>query len=378
MGAVSPWGFLIMAKKILIISHPLDLHAAAVSFSLKLAGHQVEIWYPSEFPAFQTVTYRIDAQEARLEIGEAEALHHAFDVIWNRRLAAPAMANHLHPADVEAAARQSRWFLEYLPDLLPSARWVNPFASWRRAEYKPLQLRIARQCGFRLAPTLISNSPSRITAFFHQYAGQVVAKPLLPEWREMHNGGIRALHAEALLESHLENVQRLQAMPYVFQRKIDIDYEIRVTVLGCELLAARIARSGNPDVSDLHLDTTTAAWLALPRKLERPCRALMLAMELEFACIDLAVDRSGMVFFLEVNQAGQFLWLDQALPGRNVLRRFCAFLTGNDGAWLDRIRSFPDTLACHEFRDALRHTLRTTRNHEGLLPATAAASLRQS
>ena len=85
MGAVSPWGFLIIAKKILIISHPLDLHAAAVSFSLKLAGPQVEIWYPSEFPAFQTVTYRIDAQEARLEIGEAEALHHAFDVIWNRR-----------------------------------------------------------------------------------------------------------------------------------------------------------------------------------------------------------------------------------------------------------------------------------------------------
>jgi hypothetical protein len=48
--------------------------------------------------------------------------------------------------------------------------------------------------------------------------------------------------------------------------------------------------------------------------------------------LDLAVDRNGEWWFLEINEQGQFLWLDDFCPQAQLLEKFCAFLTAPQGS----------------------------------------------
>ncbi|HEY2116184.1 MAG TPA: hypothetical protein VGJ51_13890 [Candidatus Angelobacter sp.] len=48
--------------------------------------------------------------------------------------------------------------------------------------------------------------------------------------------------------------------------------------------------------------------------------------------LDLAVDRNGEWWFLEINEQGQFLWLDYLCTQARLLEKFCAFLTASQGS----------------------------------------------
>jgi hypothetical protein len=64
----------------------------------------------------------------------------------------------------------------------------------------------------------------------------------------------------------------------------------------------------------------------LPPAIERACRALMARLGLVFGCFDLIVTPSGEHVFLEVNEMGQWLWIEEALPELRLLDRVCEVL----------------------------------------------------
>jgi hypothetical protein len=51
-----------------------------------------------------------------------------------------------------------------------------------------------------------------------------------------------------------------------------------------------------------------------------------------FGAMDFAVDRNGEWWFLEINEQGQFLWLDEFNRRAGLLEKFCAFLTAPQDA----------------------------------------------
>jgi hypothetical protein len=51
-----------------------------------------------------------------------------------------------------------------------------------------------------------------------------------------------------------------------------------------------------------------------------------------FGSIDFAVDKNGRWWFLEINEQGQFLWLDQFNAQARTLEKFCAFITAPEGS----------------------------------------------
>ncbi|WP_158300897.1 hypothetical protein [Chromobacterium sp. ATCC 53434] len=363
-------------KRLLIISHPLDLHAAMVSFSLKSAGYFVDLWHPSEFPAFQQISYCIENNTESFYVENTDIFKANYTSIWNRKAPIPAIPKTLHPLDIQSATRQSRWFLEYIQHLLRQCRWINPLESWRKAEYKPLQLKIAKKCGFKIPPTLISNDSFQIKEFFQKAHGEIIAKPLLPECIELDSGAVGAVFVEKLNESDLGNEQTLHAMPYIYQYKIDIDYEIRIVALGKDLIAAKIMRDERKKMSDSHLDTHNIKPFTLSSQVTSCCLKLMKEMNLEFSCIDLAVNKKGEVFFLEINQAGQFLFLDQALKNNNILKKFCSFFTQDLNLQEKSIKSLTDTVSNPEFIKYFKHIIQNTKNHEGLIPKTSEKSLK--
>ena len=51
-----------------------------------------------------------------------------------------------------------------------------------------------------------------------------------------------------------------------------------------------------------------------------------------FGSLDFGVDAKGQWWFLEINEQGQFLWLDQFNPELKIMGKFCAFITAPKGS----------------------------------------------
>lgn len=76
--------------------------------------------------------------------------------------------------------------------------------------------------------------------------------------------------------------------------------------------------------------------------------AYMHHMNIQSGAFDFAVDTDGNWTFLECNEAGQFLFVEDILPQNKVLASFCAWIAGLCGHPLETIPTF--TFA--EFRDS--------------------------
>jgi hypothetical protein len=64
----------------------------------------------------------------------------------------------------------------------------------------------------------------------------------------------------------------------------------------------------------------------LPAAVETACLVLLRRLGLVFGCFDFIVTPEGEHVFLEVNTAGQFLWVEEANPELPMLAPFVAFL----------------------------------------------------
>ena len=69
-----------------------------------------------------------------------------------------------------------------------------------------------------------------------------------------------------------------------------------------------------------------------PAEVERAMLAFAREAGITFGSADFAIDDDGQWWFLEINEQGQFLWLDQFNAEVNMQQKFLAFLTLPEGA----------------------------------------------
>ena len=91
---------------------------------------------------------------------------------------------------------------------------------------------------------------------------------------------------------------------------------------------------------------------ALPEEIAEKCRRYMRMAGLNFGCFDVIVTPEGEYVFLEVNQAGQFLWKEQRCPELPMLQAFCDFLIAADPDFLWQPREPEVTFAAYLASDA--------------------------
>src|SRR5205814_484076 len=92
-------------------------------------------------------------------------------------------------------------------------------------------------------------------------------------------------------------------------------YELRVTVVGARVFAAKIDSQANADAKldwrrSLH-DVAYEA-VALPEEIETRIQAFMRFFGLVYGAFDFIVTPQGGYVFLEVNPSGQYMWLECA------------------------------------------------------------------
>ena len=271
------------------------------------------------------------------------------DAIWLRRIAWDGRACGVAGVPLDLPGLHAAIFMDRILDLFPQqARWVNFFPNAVRAEYKPSQLRAATLVGFQVPETLVSNDPEAIRRFSRSFGESVVAKPLRAEYLKSGDGSMMSLRAESFGESLITDDRALEVGPYIFQQKVDAAFEVRVTVIGSHVFAARLDVQGDGGLIDSHYKKCAIDVFALPAVIEQSCARLGARLGLVFFCVDLLVTSDGKFHFLELNQAGQFLGLEYAVPSCRCLAAFCALLLGSTERLDLRLA---EVLASPEFAD---------------------------
>jgi hypothetical protein len=72
--------------------------------------------------------------------------------------------------------------------------------------------------------------------------------------------------------------------------------------------------------------------VATPPDVERAVLAFAARSGIAYGSFDFAVDEQGRWWFLEVNEGGQFLWLDSGNDTIHIQEKFLAFLTLPEGS----------------------------------------------
>ncbi len=317
--------------RFLIPTYPSDIHAVEVAMVLEDRGHEAVLWHGSDFPTLQSASVDFDGSAVDWELAGLDldgGVHPPFDGVWYRRPTPPVLPPTLHPGDRDVARRECDELMAGLYLLAaPDAFWVNP-PPIRRAELKPVQLREATRAGLVIPRTLMSNDPERIRRFLAEHRGRTVYKPFFPaQWD--HGDRVALLMTNEVRLEDLPSDDVLRLTPGIFQEKIEKAHELRVTILGEHVVTARLLSQES--------EATRVDWRAgagkirvepgrLPEGVEQACLGLMKSLGIVFGCFDFIVTPEGEHVFLEVNPAGQFLWVEEACPDLPLLAPFVDFL----------------------------------------------------
>lgn len=321
--------------KFLVATEPDDTHAILVKLVLESMGHSVQFVFIADQPTQQSNSVFVDNASYRWKINDSDCAveNHDYDVVWWRRVRKPYLPkDRTHPEDYKFALRQNVLFYEgIICNLAPNAWWINSREAARRANAKLLQLNLARQCGMIIPTTLCSNDPQEIRRFVmtHQAVG-VIYKPLCSGfWFE--DKQVKISYTSKITFSDLPDNDALQLVPGMYQQEIKKNYELRVTCFGDYLVAAKLNSQrhseGKIDWRAIPEREMEIEPYCLPKKLQNQLRFFMRQLGIVFGSFDFIVTPDGQYVLLEVNEQGQFLWIEEYNPEFKMLDIFVNFIT---------------------------------------------------
>ncbi|MBB3344066.1 hypothetical protein [Luteimonas sp. RC10] len=316
-----------MTAPLIVSSLAHDIHAAAACWGLQRAG-VASRWIAGWHEGAPTLEIAPDAAP----IVDSWGPDGTPRSVWFRRPMPLATLPNVAESDQRFVGDEWRRFagnLHAVAGDIAGPLWVNPPASALRAEHKFVQLQAAAQLDLPFPATLMSSDPARIRAFVARH-GRVVYKPFQTHSWQDASGRLFSTYARVVDADMLASDASLQLCPGIYQQAIDKVCDLRVTVIGTHVFAARLDAPHDDDVVDWRSASIAGAVktsaYALPAVWRDGLLALHRKLDLALGCVDLVVDRSGALHFIEVNQAGQFLFLEQALPDLPLLRTLCALL----------------------------------------------------
>jgi glutathione synthase/RimK-type ligase-like ATP-grasp enzyme len=317
---------------ILIVTHSTDNEAPrAVARALEALGERVYRFDTDLFPTDLRLSLdeggggRLSGRAGVLELSEVSA-------VWYRRNATgtripPEVDPQLRQPSIEESRRVVFGMMAALGVFQMDALEVV-----RRAEHKPLQLKLARALGLEVPRTLMTNEPEAVRAFARSCPGGVVTKMMASFAVYGERGEEQVVFTTPLDARQLEDLDGLDLCPMTFQERVEKALELRVTVVGERVMAAAIDSQALPGAREDWRREGGAlidAWrpYVLPERVRVRVLALMEVLGLNYGAFDFIVTPEGRHVFLEVNPAGEFMWLTRH-PGLPIAEALADVLTG--------------------------------------------------
>lgn len=304
----------------LIVTANDDTTADLVADALTSRGGKVVPIDVGDFPINLSVTGTIGGDgvwRGELVTADSTVLDlESIDAVYYRRPTRFRLPDYLSPADRRFAEAEAHRGLGGLLVALPT-RWVSHPARIADAEAKPVQLKLAAACGFRLPRTLISNDPDRVREFASDIAGPLVYKPLSSGiLREP--DGLRAIYANRIEAADIDSwldPDAIRLAPHQFQECVtNKAYDLRVTAVGDRLFPIAI-HTADPEQLDWRsdCDTVTYQHVELPVGVAAGIQRYLAAAGLAFGAFDFVMDQAGALWWMECNPNGEWGWLTECV-----------------------------------------------------------------
>lgn len=324
---------------LLIITAPHDDHAAPVQWALKQCGQESILWDWSYFPSSEVGTVVIDGVNSEFDYtAVAGNIITSVDTVWYRRPAVVQPMAETDAADVQFVKNQAGMFVRAALTAMSVDRWVNRPAAASVSEQKLVQLKAARVAGFSIPPTIISNCSDQIDKFRQKFDCDLIIKPFnFFKWQSS-TGREYFLETARISKGEKLDSASIRLSPNIIQKEIKKKYELRVNVFGGRAYGMRLESQSVVETIDWRLAQTfghvPSVLVDIDDDIKHKCCKVLDLLNLEFGAFDLIIAEDGEVYFIEVNQAGQFLFFDDCpnderklKDSLSMLQSFCQFIS---------------------------------------------------
>ncbi len=295
---------------ILIISSERDEHAGAVGSELSRLGADHHLLDLAQFPENIRLILRYDGEAlpaatlrgvsgADIDLREVRA-------VWYRRpqpfVLSPGLTRPSHRTFAYNESHEAIAGLWQMLDVF----WMNHPTRDEVAARKAYQLGVARSSGLDIPPTLISNDPSEVRLFLAERGSkETIYKAFSAtqqEWRETRLVG----------DEELAVLDHVRHAPVIFQEYVRARFDVRVTIVGEQIFAAAIHSQDTQYRVDFRIDMDRAKVEShdLPAGIATSLLGFMRRLGLVYGAIDMRLTPDGRYVFLEVNPAGQWLFME--------------------------------------------------------------------
>ena len=311
---------------ILIISFLENEHVERVRQHLSAPSIVVDTsWFPAALGL--DAQFGAAAESLRFALPEGRELDLAeVGAVWYRRVRPLG----LHDDLVDETARLFAWSesneallgVWYALDCF----WMNPPIADEVAQRKIRQLQVARRVGLAIPETLVTNRPAAAREFVQRHGPENVIR------KAFRNIAQAPRETSLVRAEDLAVIDAVRYAPVIFQRFVPAEADLRVTVVEDELFAAAI-RSGPDYRADYRLGLGSASVVPyrLPDDVAARLLELMKTLKLAFGAIDLRLTPDGEHVFLEVNPAGEYLFISER-TGQPIAAAIAACLQRHDQA----------------------------------------------
>jgi glutathione synthase/RimK-type ligase-like ATP-grasp enzyme len=304
--------------KSLILADRTDVHAKAVAQHLQDMGVQADLFSFNQFNSDTDISFQLgDEKDTRLILKGGTVIDFAtYDSIWHRRPGKFAAETFPMPWVQQFVMSETRGALSGTLQAM-QCLWVNHPSRDANCAFKLLQLRTAQRFGLKIPNTLVTNNPTQALDFYEKCKRKVIYKLI----SEGTNGLIPTFEAPSgvptlpLRDVDIQFLEQVRLAPHLFQEQIIKGYDIRATVIGKKIFAFRIDSQVGLGKVDWRQDYSVPMMpCELPDDVSEKCLRLMQALGLNYGAMDFCVSEEGEHYFLEVNCAGQYLWLEKRTP----------------------------------------------------------------
>ena len=305
-----------MHRCALLVGNESDFHLRAVAERLRLRNVQPLVFDADSLPQ---IGYSFSPD--RLTIGGIEVTAGARG--WLRRVAPSRWTTGDLVGSVADVSLRARVSLVASLTRFRNCEWMTPVDALQAAEDRLHQLAMARRIGIATPKTTVSADPDEIR---RSLGSDAVLKPLATGAFVDRDGQPQVVHTAELTEEILAS-GNFGAAPFVAQERIEVRRHLRVVTAGSEVRTAAL------DAEDWPLDWRMAeqahsAW----RRHDSPdveAQALRLvdALGVGFSSQDWLVPENGPAVFIDLNPAGQWMFLPDDVAGP-ITDNIVDFLSG--------------------------------------------------
>lgn len=310
-----------MNKTILILADEADESVGMVARHLSRMSADFVIFDTKMFPSEigLSIIMNGDQMDGKIFLKDKIISISDIGVVWNRRICKPVIDPSISNELIYDWTKEECYFaLESFLSMIKDCKWMNPIFPEEKMRYnKLIQMKVASQVGLEVPKSIVSNISSTVKDFYDGN-GATVLKPLKMGFAHNPDSGEQYILYTSQVPKDLfyKNINKIGICPVFFQEKIEKEVELRIVVVGEKVFACAIDSQSN--------ETTAIDWrkqiflndylphnkFNLPDEISTRCVDLTRRLGLLSGSIDMILTPDGRYVFLEINQNGQWGWLE--------------------------------------------------------------------